>query len=48
MVFFYRKKIFFFLIYIVLRLVYENISRIAVKISYLWGPKYGIYAAGLF
>ena len=34
--------------YIILRLVCENLSRIAVKISFLWGPKYGVYAAAYF
>ena len=34
--------------YIILRLVCENFSRIPVKISFLWGPKYGIYAATSF
>ena len=34
--------------YIVLRLVFENFSRIAVKISFLWGPKHGVYAAASF
>ena len=31
--------------YIILKLVYENFSSIAVKISFLWGPKHGVYAA---
>ena len=34
--------------YIILRLVCENFSRIAVKITYLWGPKHGVYAAVSF
>ena len=32
--------------YIILRLVCENL--IAVKLSFLWGPKYGVYAAASF
>ena len=31
--------------YIILRLICERFSRIAVKISFLWGHKHGIYAA---
>ena len=31
--------------YITLRLICENFGRVAVKISFLWGPKYGVYAA---
>ena len=34
--------------YIILRLVCENSSRIAVKMSFLWGPKHGVYAAVSF
>ena len=34
--------------YIILRLVYANFSRIFVKISFLRGPKYGVYAARSF
>ena len=34
--------------YIILRLFCETFSRIAVKISFLWGHKHGVYAAALF
>ena len=34
--------------YIILKLVSENFSRITVKISFLWGPKHGVYAAASF
>ena len=34
--------------YIILRLVCENFSRINVKISSLWDPKHGVYAAASF
>ena len=34
--------------YIILRLVCENFSRIAVKISFLWGLKNDVYAAASF
>ena len=34
--------------HIILRLVRENFSRIAVKISFLWGPKHGVYATASF
>ena len=34
--------------YIIFRLVCETLSRIAVKISFLWGHKHGVYAAVSF
>ena len=34
--------------YIIWRLVCENLSRITIKISFLWGPKHGVYAAASF
>ena len=34
--------------HIILRLVCEKLSWIAVKISFLWGPKHGVYAASYF
>ena len=34
--------------YIILRLVFENFIRIAVKISFLWDPKHGVYATASF
>ena len=34
--------------YIILRLVCETFSRIAVSIRFLWGHKYGVYAAASF
>ena len=37
-----------FRMYIILRLVCENLSRKAVKISFLWGTKHGVYAAVSF
>ena len=33
---------------IVLRLICESLRRIAVKISFLWGHKHGVYAAASF
>ena len=38
----------FFWMLIILRLVCEIFSRIAVKISFLWCPKHGVYAAPSF
>ena len=47
--YFYQNVYFsFFLIYIILRLVCENFSTIAVKISFLCGPKYGVNVAAPF
>ena len=37
-----------FWMYIILRLICEILSRIAVKISFLWGRKHGVYAASSF
>ena len=34
--------------YIILGLIYEILSRIAVKISFLWGRKRGVYAVASF
>ena len=34
--------------YIILRLVCENFNRIAVEISFLRGPKYGVFSAALY
>ena len=34
--------------YIILRLVCENFSRIAVTIGFLWGHKHSVYAAASF
>ena len=34
--------------YIILRLVCEKLGRLAFKISFLWGPKHGVYAAASF
>ena len=33
---------------IILRLICENLSRIAVKISFLWGREHGLYAEASF
>ena len=47
--YFYQNDYFYiFWMYIILRLLCENISRIAVKISFLWGLKYGVHAAASF
>ena len=34
--------------YVILRLICENLSRIAVKISFLWGREYDVYATASF
>ena len=34
--------------YIILRLVCQTFKRIAIKISFLWGHKHGVYATALF
>ena len=34
--------------YIILKVVCENFSRITVKISLLWNPKHEVYAAASF
>ena len=41
-------KMFILLLSIILRLICENLSKIAVKISFLWDPKDCVYAAALF
>ena len=33
---------------IILRLICENLSSLAVKISFLWGPEHGVYAEDSF
>ena len=46
---FYQNVYFsIFWMYIILRLVLENFSRIAGKISFSWGPKHDIYAEASF